>query len=81
MKIILLNLTTAHSWCDGHSTDISACEVWGERAKVQVSRRKFHTHIHLDYARIKFYLVSKKKIIKFSQLNSNSENWIVQNTM
>ena len=21
--------TTAHLWCDGHSTSISACRVWG----------------------------------------------------
>jgi len=26
--------TIAHSWCDGHSTSISACGVWGTRAKV-----------------------------------------------
>ena len=39
---------TAHLWCGGHFTNINACEVWGERARVQNSRRKFHTHIHLD---------------------------------
>ena len=29
-------------------TNISACGVKGTRAGVQVSRREFHTHIHLD---------------------------------
>ena len=42
------HVTTAHPWCDGHSTSISACGVWGVRAGVQVSRREFHTHINLD---------------------------------
>ena len=32
----------------GHSTSISACGVWGIRVGIQVSRREFHTHIHLD---------------------------------
>ena len=41
-------MTTAHPWCDGYSTGISACGVWGARARVQISRREFHTHIHLD---------------------------------
>ena len=40
-------------WCNGHSISISVCEVWGARAEVQVSRRKLHTHIHLDQARVK----------------------------
>ena len=40
---------------------ISDCGVWGERVGVQVSRKEFHTHIHLDYARVEFYLVKKKK--------------------
>ena len=26
--------TTAHPWCDGHSTSISACGVWGVRAGI-----------------------------------------------
>ena len=33
--------------------------MWGAKAGVQVSRRKFHTHIHLDYAKVEF--LSKKK--------------------
>ena len=37
------------SWCGSHSTSINACGVWEIRAGVQVSRREFHTHIHLDY--------------------------------
>ena len=49
--------TTVHPYCDGHSISISVCEVWRAKIEVQVSRRELHTHIHLDYARIKFYLV------------------------
>ena len=45
-------VTTAYSWCDGHSTSIGACGVWGVRAGVQVSKRELHTHIHLDYANV-----------------------------
>ena len=45
---------TAHSWCDGHSTSISACGVWGVMIEIQVFRKKFHTHIHLDYVRVEF---------------------------
>jgi len=43
-----LGSITALPWCDGHSTSISVCGVWGVRARVQVSRRKLHTHIHLN---------------------------------
>ena len=43
-----IKITTAHLWCDGHSTSISAYGVWGARVGVQVSRRETHTHIHLD---------------------------------
>ena len=42
------NITTTHSWYDGHFTSISACEVWGPKARVQIFRRELHTHIHLD---------------------------------
>ena len=31
-----------------HSTSISDCGVWGVRVGIQVFKRKFHTHIHLD---------------------------------
>ena len=50
-----------YPWCDDHSTSISACEVWGARVGVQVSKREFHTHLHLNQARVEFYLVLKKK--------------------
>ena len=40
-------VTTAHHWCDGHSTSINACGMWRVRAGVQVSKRELHTHIHL----------------------------------
>ena len=53
--------TTAHTWCDGHTTSISTCRVWGVRAGVQVSRRKFHTHIHLDQTRVEILSCIKKR--------------------
>ena len=59
--LTMFQITTAHLWCDGHSTSISACGVWEARTRVQVSRREFHIHIYLDYTRVEFYLVSKKK--------------------
>ena len=40
---------------------IRACGVWREKTGVQVSRRKLHSHIHLDYTRIEFYLSQKIK--------------------
>ena len=40
--------TTAYIWCDSYSISISVYEVWGIRAEIQVSKREFHTHIHLD---------------------------------
>ena len=33
----------------------------GTSAVVQISRREFHTHIHLNQVRVEFYLVKKKK--------------------
>ena len=47
----------AHPWCDGRFTSISASEVWGARAEIQVSKKEFYTHIHLDQAIVEFYLV------------------------
>ena len=55
-------ITTAYPWCDGHFTSISACGVWGTRVGVQVSKRELHTHIHLDYSRVKFISYIKKNI-------------------
>ena len=40
--------TTAHNWYDDHFTSISTCEVWRVRVEVQISRKKFHIHIHLN---------------------------------
>ena len=42
------------TWCCGHYISIGACGMWGARVRVQVFKREFHTHIHLDYARIEF---------------------------
>ena len=46
---------------------IRACGVWREKTGVQVSRRKLHSHIYLDYTRIEFYLSQKKKKKKKQQ--------------
>ena len=35
--------------------------MWKVRAGVQGSKRKFHTHIHLDYAKIEILSYIKKK--------------------
>ena len=40
--------TPAYFWCGGHSVSINTCGVWGVRIEIQVSRREFHTYIHLD---------------------------------
>ena len=40
-------ITTAHLWCNDHSTSISTCGQWGVRAEIQVSRKKLHIHMHL----------------------------------
>ena len=49
----IMKWTTVHLWHDSHSTSISICGVWGARPKVQVSKKKLHTHIH------QWYLLSK----------------------
>ena len=33
---------------------VYTCGVWGAKAGVQVSRREFHTHIHLNYVIVEF---------------------------
>ena len=35
--------------------------VWDVRVRVQVSKREFHIHIYLNYDRVEFYLILKKK--------------------
>ena len=47
-SIYTCEVTNAPVVCDGHFTGINAYGVWGVKARVQVSRRKLHTHIHLD---------------------------------
>ena len=56
-------MTTAHPWCGGHSTSINVCKVGGARVRVQVSKKKLHTHIHLDYDRGEILSCIKKIII------------------
>ena len=55
------DITTVHLWCDGHSTSVSVCGVWGIRTEVQVFMRKLHTHIHLDYVKVEILSCIKKK--------------------
>ena len=40
---------------------LSTCGVWGARVRVQISKRKLHTHIHLDYVRVEILSCKKKK--------------------
>ena len=47
--------------CSGHSTNISTCRVWVARVRIQVSRRKFYTHIYLNYVRVEILSCIKKK--------------------
>ena len=35
--------------------------MWEARVGVQVSRKEFHTHIHLDYDKVDFLSCIKKK--------------------
>ena len=53
---------TAYSWYGNHFTSITAYGVLGVRVEVQVSKREFHTHIHLDLVRVKFLSCIKKKM-------------------
>ena len=55
-------ITTARPWCDSHSTNISACGMWGAKAEVQISWSEFHIHIHLDYVRVEFLSCIKKNV-------------------
>ena len=59
-------MTTAHPWCSSHSTNINFCKVRGARVGVQVSKREFHTHIHLDYAKVEILSYKKNKKIKIN---------------
>ena len=52
---------TTHSWRNSYSTSISVCGVWGVRVGVQVSKKEFHIHIHLDYDRVEFLSCIKKE--------------------
>ena len=61
LLVVSYEFTTMHSWYDGHSISISACEVWEKRTGIQVSKREFHTYIHLDYVKVKILSCIKKK--------------------
>ena len=60
MAFVRLLILEERLRCGGHSTSINACRVWVARAGVQVSRREFHTHIHLDYVRLEILSCIKK---------------------
>ena len=74
-----------------HSTSISDCGVWGVRVGIQVFRRKFHTHRHLDYIRVEFLSCIKRKKLKikisfswcggFKEKCYNQKNIICQNSL
>ena len=71
MLVMLKNpLCTVHSWCSDHSTSVNACGVQRASARIQVSRKEFHTHIHLDQDRLRqsrnSILYQKKKERKIS---------------
>ena len=42
--------------------DQDAHEVWGPRARIQIFKKKFYTHIHLNLIRIELLSCIKKKI-------------------
>lgn len=48
-------ITIAHHWRGSYSTRISSQGVWGVSPGVQVFKREIHTHVHLDYTRIKLW--------------------------
>ena len=64
----------AHPWCGDHSTSINACGVWGVRTRVQVSKREFHTHVHLNYTRVEIlsYIKKKNSWLRYSLLRNLS---------
>ena len=37
-------------------------EVWGAKARIQVSKKEFYTHIHLDYVRVEILSYIQKEI-------------------
>ena len=45
--------------------------VWGVSARIQVSRKEFHTHIHLNYIRVEFLSCIKKNKNKNKNKNEN----------
>ena len=45
--------------------------MWEVSGRIQVSKSELHTHIHLDYSRVKFLFFIKKKKYKFSKLSIN----------
>ena len=58
-QILIKCKNTMHPWCDNHSTSISAYRVWETRVLVQVSKKKLHIHIHLNWTGVKFLFCIK----------------------
>ena len=48
IRLMYVHLTT-YFWCNSLFISMSFCEVADARVGIQVSRRKFYIHIHLDY--------------------------------
>ena len=65
-----MNNTTAHPWCDGHSTNISACWVWrGKGQGSNFQKGVLHTYtLRLSQSRI-LSCIKKKK-----SMNNNNNN-------
>ena len=67
--ILKSHVTTAHLCYNGYSTSMNAYELWGVRAEIQIFRKEFHTHIHLDYVNIEILSCIKKKKKKKSHVH------------
>ena len=57
---LLLLVRKSKFWCSGCFTSITTCGVWGARVRVQVFRKEFYTHIHLNYAKLEFLSCKKR---------------------
>ena len=58
---------------------ISVYGVWRVRIRVEIFRRKFHTHIYLDYDIIEFISYKKKIIISQSKNLQNIRRFFLGN--
>ena len=52
-SIFKCSLASSYSWCDGHSTNVNACGLWGGKGRGLNLQKRSFTHIyrvHLDWA-------------------------------